>query len=264
MVQLANKRQRKKQQTKQNVEILKAAGKNKKFIKENKNNKKVVKKVDTYEKKKRKYQQRSDLIKALGLKMNRENSKKRGWSDERFNSWYASELEKKKKREKKEQRKRKDLNDNYLLIFWRDKTAEGYSDYDAIKLYIQSYKYLNDAQLIENINYYLRSKTPVGSEIGTAINVVVKGSQINQYINFMSHFSDVTDQYSDSNDWLMIYKGKAVRIHELLVAIHAIVSLCYDAYERADFISDLLYKKLPLINEKMARRLIKAFNWRDI
>jgi len=150
----------------------------------------------------------------------------------------------------------------YLLIFWRDKTAEGFADTDLIERYKYQYRYMNNEELLSRINHYLRTPKAQGAEIGTTQCVLVKGNQLKQYINFMSHISNSSMQMADINDWVLVYKGKAKRYHDILLAIHAVIRLLYDASERADFINTMIDKMLPRININMARRLAKDLGWR--
>lgn len=254
--ELASKRQRKKQQAKQNINKLKAIGiNNKKEIKQLKNKPKEVDKVYKNEIRYERWRKQADILESLGMKR---SSPQRTWGEKRFNEWLKNEEIKKKKVTKK---KRND-DDNYLLIFWRDKTAEGYADTELIERYKYQYKYMDNEELLDRINHYLRLPKAQGAEIGTTLSVIVKGSQRKQYINFMTHFSEVSNQAADANDWILVYEGKAKRYHDLLLAVHAIIRLLYDASERSDFISTILEKMLPRINMTMARRLAKDINWR--
>lgn len=256
--ELASKRQRKKQQAKQNINKLKAVGINdKKKIKQLKNKSSVTEKIYKKESRKIIANERSKIIQSLGHKV-ADHSSKRYWSEARWSEWLASEQKKKKAVKKK----KKNDDDLYLLIFWRDKTAEGYADNELIERYKYQYKYMDNEELLERINHYLRLKTPQGAEIGTTISVLIRGHQRKQYINLFTNFSDVTNQYADANDWILVYEGKAKRYHDLLLAIHAVIRLLYDTSERSDFISTLLEKQLPRINMNMAKRLAKDLSWR--
>lgn len=255
---MASKRQRKKQQTKQTVQKLKSVGvSSKKQIKQLKNKPQAAQKVYKKEQRKITANARSKLIQDLGYKVS-EHSSKRYWSEARWNDWVDKEHAKRKK-EKKKKRNDKDL---YLLIFWRDKTAEGFADTDLIERYKFQYRYMDNEALLERINHYVRTPKAQGVEIGTTLSVLVKGSQRQQYINFMSHMSETSTQMADSNDWVLVYEGKAKRYHDLLLAVHAVIRLLYDASERADFINTLLDRMLPQINLNMAKRLAKDLNWR--
>lgn len=260
---MANKRQRKKKQTKQNIQLLKSIGRDEKEIKRLKNDSAYIKKEIEKKKKRDQYKYRSDLIRGLGLPLNKENSKKRSWGEKRFNEWYQKELKKKQKKDGLKQKKKKDLTDNYLQIYWRDKTAEGYSNIDEVKRLLHEYKYVDDSLLIANIKHYIKTRAPIGAEIGTTHTTVIKGNKRKSYASFMQHISDTSINYSDSNDWIIVYDAKAKRLHELLVAINAVVSLLYDAFERQNFFGNLIEKYLPQINIKMAQRLAEIFEWRS-
>jgi len=255
---VASKRQRKKLQAKQNTELLKSVGiTDKKEIKQLKNKPEQTQKV--YKKQHRKItaNERSKVIKSFGYKVS-EHSSKRYWSESRWNDWVKNETIK----QEKERKKKKNDNDLYLLMFWRDKTAEGFADTELIERYKFQYRHMTTDALLERINHYVRTPKSQGVEIGTTLCVLVKGAQRQQYINFMTHMSEASNQMSDSNDWILVYEGKAVRYHDLLLSVHAIIRLLYDASERADFINTLLDRMLPRINMNMARRLAKDLSWR--
>lgn len=255
---VASKRQRKKQQTKQNEKLLKSVGvTSKKQIKKLKNKPKETQQIYKKEQRKITANARSKLIQSLGYKVS-DHSAKRYWSEERWNEWIKNEEVKRTKATKKE-RNDKDL---YLLIFWRDKTAEGFADTDLIERYKYQYRHMDNDALLERINHYVRTPKAQGVEIGTTVSVLVKGSQRKQYINLYTHMSEVSNQMSDSNDWILVYEGKAKRYHDLLLAVHAVIRLLYDASERADFINTLLDRRLPQLNMNMAKRLAKDLNWR--
>lgn len=254
---MASKRQRKKQQTKQTVQKLKAVGiTSKKEIKQLRNKPKEAEKIYKKQIQYDRWKKQSDLLQGLGLKR---SSPQRTWGEKRFNEWYKNES---KKRDKKASKKVKQDSDNYLLIFWRDKTAEGFADTDLIERYKYQYQYMSNEELLDRINHYVRTPKAQGAEIGTTLSMLVKGSQRKEYINFMTNYSETSTQMSDSNDWVLVYEGKAKRYDALLLAIHAVIRLLYDASERADFISTLLDKMLPRINLNMAKRLAKDLNWR--
>ncbi|MGE7954931.1 hypothetical protein [Lysinibacillus xylanilyticus] len=255
---MAKKRLRKKQQAKKNIQQLKSTGiVDKKKIKELKND--TQKTTALYKKEQRKItaNERATIIKSFGYKVS-DHSSKRYWSENRWSEWVASE----RKKQKRDERKKDAANENYLLIFWRDKTAEGFADTELIARYKYQYKYMDNDELLSRINHYLRTPKAQGAEIGTTLCVIVKGSQRKQYIKFMSHMSESSMQMSDINDWILVYEGKAKRYHDLLLSIHAVIRLLYDASERADFINTLIDKMLPRINRNMARRLAKDLGWR--
>lgn len=271
---MASKRQRKKNQSKQNISLLQLVGiTDKQTVKQLKNKPDVVKKV--YKKEKRKIDrnatanERSEFMQhVLGLKMNKENQSKRYWGKARWEEWKAeqlAELEKKRKKEererKKKERKIKDDNDLYLLMFWKEKT-NGFADEDIIEDFKYQYRHLPNQYLIDSINGFLTSPDPLPSLIGTTHIAVVKGSQRKSYIQFMKHFDE--GGLSDMTDWMLVYEGKADlrRYHELLLSIHTIIRLLYDASEKADFVGNLISKYLPQVNKKTAMRLAKDLNFR--
>lgn len=254
---MANKRLRKKQQTKKNINLLNKIGvADKKKIKELKND---TQKITTLQKKEQRRitaNERSAIIKSLGYKVS-DHSGKRYWSENRWSEWVTNE----RKKQQRSLRKKEDGGEKYLLIFWRDKTAEGFADTELIERYKYQYRYMDNEQLLSRINYFLRTQKPQGAEIGTTMSVIVNGNQRKSYINFMTHMSEATMQMSDINDWVLVYEGKVKRYHDLLLAIHAVIRLLYDTSERADFISTLLDKRLPRINKNMAERLAKDLGW---
>ena len=255
---MASKRQRKKQQAKKNTELLYSVGiKNKKEINRLKNKPKAVQSVYKKEHRKQVANERSSVIKSFGYKVS-DHSSKRYWGEARWNEWVQQQHQIKKR----EKAKKRNDDDLYLLMFWKDKTAEGFADTEVIERYKHQYQYMDNEQLLDRINKYLRTIKPQGAEIGTSLCVLVKGNQRKQYINFMSHMSQASSAMADANDWILVYEGKAARYHPLLVAVHAMVRLMYDSSERADFITTLIDKMLPRINKKMALRLAKDLNWR--
>lgn len=254
---MASKRQRKKQQTKQTVQKLKSIGvTSKKEIKQLRNKPKEAEKIYKKQMQYERWKKQSDLLQGLGLKR---SAAQRTWGEKRFNEWYKNESKKKNKQAAK---KVKQDSDNYLLIFWRDKTAEGFADTELIERYKYQYQYMSNEDLLKNINFFLRTEKPQGAEIGTTTSVLVKGSQVKNYINFMTNMSQVSNQMSDSNDWILVYEGKAVRYDSLLLSVHAVIRLLYDSSERASFIGTLIDKLLPRINMNMAKRLAKDIDWK--
>ena len=260
---MANKRSRKKQQSKKNINLLNNIGiTNKKEINDLKNNSKKV--TELYKKEQRRItaNERSAIIRyELGYEKLGVHAKKRYWGEKKWSEWLNSERKKQQVAERKKQQRINDGSEKYLLIFWRDKTAEGFADTELIERYKYQYRYMDNEQLLSRINYFLRTQKPQGAEIGTTMSVIVNGNQRKSYINFMTHMSETTMQMSDINDWVLVYEGKVKRYHDLLLAIHAVIRLLYDTSERADFISTLLDKRLPRINKNMAERLAKDLGW---
>lgn len=255
---MAKKRLRKKQQTKKNIQLLKATGINdKKKIKELKNDTQKIAAIHKKEQRKITANERAAIIKSFGYKVS-DHSSKRYWSEARWSEWVRNEH----KKQQRAVRKKDEANELYLLIFWRDKTAEGFADTELIERYKYQYRYMDNEELLTRINHYLRTPKAQGAEIGTTHCVLVKGSQVNQYVNFMSHVSGTSSKMADINDWVLVYKGKAKRYHDILLAIHAVIRLLYDASERADFINTMIDKMLVRINKNMARRLAKDLGWR--
>lgn len=261
---MANRRQRKKQQTKQNIALFQAANKPKSYIKQNRNNIREAKKVQRNITRKNIANERSRILQSFGYKVTGDVAKMRYWGQARWDEWYKKELKKREREKKKKEKKLKDLQDNYLLIFWRDKTAEGFADYDLIDTYKHSYRYASVSELIRHIDYFLRTQDAKGMEIGTTASMVVDGRNRNQYVRFMQNMSDVSSQLTDSNDWALVYSGKAKRYKELLIAIVTVIRLLYDHTERSDFIQTLMFKTLPQVNIQMAKRLAGDLRWRSI
>jgi len=255
---MANKRLRKKQKAKKNINLLNKIGvTDKKIIKELKNDSQKITALQKKEQRRNTANERSAIIKSFGYKVS-DHSPKRYWSENRWIEWVSNE----RKKQQRASRKKDTANEKYLLIFWRDKTAEGYADTELIERYKYQYRYMDNDELLTRINHFLRMPKAQGAEIGTTICVLVNGNQRKHYINFMSHMSEATMQMSDVNDWVLVYEGKAKRYHDLLLAIHAVIRLLYDPTERSDFINTLIDKMLPRININMARRLAKDLGWR--
>lgn len=255
---MAKKRLKKKQQAKKNIEQLKSIGINKKEIKKLKNNTNESSNLIRKEKRRITANNRSAIIKSFGYKV-KDHSAKRYWSEERWNEWVRSEQRKIHRQENK----KRDENDLYLLIFWRDKTAEGFADTELIERYKYQYRHLSNEILIDSIKHSITADKPHAAEIGTTSVIVVKGGQRKEYIRFMTQASSLSSAMSESNDWVLVYEGKVKRYHDLLLAVHAVVRLLYDASERGDFITDMILKKLPQINKNMAERFAKDIGWRS-
>lgn len=255
---MAKKRLRKKQQAKKNLQLLKSVGvENKKQIKQLKNDTKKTTSIYKKEQRRITANERSAVIKSLGYKVS-DHSTKRYWSEERWSQWVASE----NKKIKRAERKKADENEYYLIILWSDKTAEGYADADIVQTFKKEYKYLSVDALIKIVDFYLRDDDAKGMEIGKAEASIVHGSQVDQYLNFMTHVSTRTNIYENMHDWVLVYKGKVKRYRDLLLAIITVIRLMYDHNERSDFINILLDNILPQINPAMRHRLAKDINWR--
>ncbi|MGE6604869.1 hypothetical protein ACQKEY_24635 [Lysinibacillus fusiformis] len=264
---MANKRLRKKQKAKNNINLLNKIGvTDKKKIKELKND--TQKTTAIYKKEQRRItaNERSAIIKRLGYKVS-DHSGKRYWSENRWSEWVAKESKKQQVAERKKQqrikRQKSDAEEYHLIILWSDKTAEGYADEDIVKVFKQEYKYMSTESLIQLINFYLYDSDAKGVEIGKANASIIHGSQIDSYLNFMTHVSKRSNLYENMHDWVVVYKGKVKRYKELLLAILTTIRLMYDHTERSDFINILLDNLLPQINPKMRNRLAKDINWGD-
>lgn len=257
---MANKRQRKKQQQKKNIELLQKTNINKKEIKKLKNNTQHATAIYKKQQRAIKAAERSKIIQSLGLKV-KDHSAKRYWSDERWNKWLSAEN---KKRVKKPRKSLKDENEYYLLIFWRDKTSVGFADDEVVNIFKNEYKYVTTDALVELINFYLRDDDAKGVEIGTAQAAIIHSSQVDAYIKWQTHISSKSNLYQDMHNWILVYKGKAKRYKELLLAIVTVIRLMYDHTERAEFINILLDNLLPQINRRMRERLANDIDWRGL
>jgi len=226
---LANKRQRKKQQQKKNIELLQKTNINKKEIKKLKNNTQHATAIYKKQQRAIKAAERSKIIQSLGLKV-KDHSAKRYWSDERWNKWLNAEN---KKRVKKPRKSLKDENEYYLLIFWRDKTSVGFADDEVVNIFKNEY-------------------------------AIIHASQVDAYIKWQTHISSKSNLYQDMHNWILVYKGKAKRYKELLLAIVTVIRLMYDHTERAEFINILLDNLLPQINRRMRERLANDIDWRGL
>jgi hypothetical protein len=263
---MASKRQRKKNQTKKNITMLQSVGyKDKKVIKQIRNKPQLVNKIVKKESDYVRWRHQSDILEMLGFKR---SAAQRTWGEKRFNKWYEeqkTELKKKKEKEERSRkikdRKSKNDTDLYLLMFWKEKT-NGFADEGIIDDFKHEYRHLPNEYLIDSINGFLTTKDPLPALIGTTHISVIQGSQRKAYIQFMKHFDE--GKLSDMTDWMLVYEGKASmnRYHELLLGIHTIIRLLYDASEKADFIGNLITKYLPQVNKKTARRLAKDLNFR--
>lgn len=265
---VASKRQRKKQQTKQNIKLLQSVGVNdRKKLQSLKNNPKAVKEV--YKKQRRNIiaNERSDYMRnVLGLKMDKENQRKRYWGEDRWNAFVNETLadkrkkeERERKRQERERRKLQDDQDLYLLIFWKEKT-EGFADESIIEDFKHQYRHLPTQYIIDSINGFLTEKLP--SLIGTFNIQVVRGSNRQATKSFMR--VDDNGTLADWNSWLLVYEGKADlrRYKELLIAVHTVIRLLYDSEEKGEFLGQLINTHLPQVNKKAALRLAKDLNYR--
>lgn len=262
---MANKRQRKKLQQKENIDKLIAVGANKEEIKKNKNKTQQVDSVYkkyTYQQKRNEIANyRSGILKEMGYKLDRENAKKRYWGEKRWNEWLANEQKKLKRVENKKQKSVSD--EYYLLLFWRDKVRDSHVDETYVKAFKKEYRFMTVESLIETINFYLRDPDAKGTEIGKAEAAIIHHSQVDDYIWFKTHISKQSNLLTDIHDWQLVYKGKVKRYKDLLLAIVTTIILMYDNSERSDFINNLLDKILPQINSNFRERLVKDLNWRD-
>lgn len=266
---MANKRLRKKKQTKKNINLLNKLGiTNKKEINDLKNNSKKVNEIYKKEQRRITANERSAIIRyELGYEKLGDHAKKRYWGEKKWSEWLSKERKKQQVAERKKQqrikRQKSDAEEYHLIILWSDKTAEGYADDDIVKVFKQEYKYMSTESLIQLINFYLYDSDAKGVEIGKANASIIHGSQIDSYLNFMTHVSKRSNLYENMHDWVVVYKGKVKRYKELLLAILTTIRLMYDHTERSDFINILLDNLLPQINPKMRNRLAKDINWGD-
>ncbi|MFE7084546.1 hypothetical protein, partial [Priestia megaterium] len=254
---------------KQKVEKLLEVGANKEEIKKNKNKTQHVESVfkkHAYQKKRNEIANyRSGIMQQKGYKIDVENGKKRYWGEKRWNEWLQNEQKKIEKAKKKKPRtKLKDENEYYLLIFWSDKTSTGYASDDVVQLFKNEYKHVTIESLLQMINFYLRGDEAKGLEIGTAQVSIIHASQVDEYISWQTHVSNTSNLYEDMHNWILVYKGKAKRYKELLLAILTTIRLMYDHTERSDFINLLLDNLLPQINRKMRERLANDIDWRGL
>ena len=259
---IAKKRLKKKQQAKKNIELLKSVGiENKRQIKELKNKPKEVNKV--YKKESRNILARNrygELTNRYNIS-HKEAMKMRYWGEKRYNEFIFSkekEIEKKRKKEiQKTVQKERELNSNYLLIFWKEKTDTDLPD-DLISEYKEAYRSASIDWLIQSIQGFLTQKLP--SAIGTTQISVVKGKDRQNYKKFMRAYD--TGMLSDWNSWILAYEGKAQRYKDLLLAVHAVIRNLYDPTEKAEFLGNLISKYLPQVNMNTAKRLAKDLRWR--
>jgi hypothetical protein len=283
---MANKRLKKKQQAKQNVKLLTSKGIPKKEAAKIKNRPQLVTQTIKRREKEIKEEQRvkrfrhqADLLESLGFKR---SAKQRTWSEKKFNEWYAAEKKRQKQREyqkryREKKKREREAKKNppteiggvreplYLLIFWRQKDRNELIDGRELIAEMQHrYKYMDNEWLIQSILGFLTTKEPYPAPIGTSHVTVIPESRRHDYIQFMKHFHEHDESLESINDWNLVYEGKAStrQYHWLLLAIHTMIRLMYDASERADFIGNLIYKFLPKVNPDTAKRLAKDLNYR--
>lgn len=232
------------------VTIYRDLGKDKAYINKYKNDTRQYKKDARYLKKKQTANERSKILKDLGYKISGDVAKMRYWGQARWDQWLKEELAKRDVSEK-----------NHLLILWRDKTGEGYASDDVIRTTKAMFRGVDEATVLQDIKFYLKSKHIAGNEIGMTHMNVLKGKEISNYLSFYTHISLHSSYLSDGNDWLVLYKGRCVRYKELLVAIATAMRLLYDQSERSEFITSLMFKFLPMINPQFARQLTRDLEW---
>lgn len=277
---MANKRQRKKQQGKQNVLLLTAKGISKKQATQIKNKPQLVKATVKKREKEIKQKERtdrwrhqSDLLESLGFKR---SAKQRTLSEAKFNEWYQKEHKRQKQREYQKRYREKKKREKeaigglpgeplYLLMFWRQKDRNDLIDgREMIEDFTHPYKYMSNEYLIQSIIGFLTTKEPYPAPIGTSHVTVIPKSRKHDYIQFMKHFHENDRALASINEWNLVYDGKASmrQYHWLLLKIHTMIRLLYDPSERADFIGNLIYKSLPQVNKDTAKRLAKDLNYR--
>lgn len=259
---MANKRQQKKQRAKQNIKILQNVGATKKEIKQYRNDTTATRKKEKAYNRKLTARERSAIIKSYGYKVS-DYASLRYVSKEKWLAWVTKEEQKRKRKEQAAKRKEKNKQDIYLIIYWRDKTKEGYADTDVIKRTHNETKYLSNEGLVNAINFIMRDGETT-TEIGTYSIELVRGSEIRNNENFMHYVSQFSMSTGDINNWQTVYKGKAKQLRPLLQAIYTTAKLMYDALERQTFLSSLIKTYLPRVNMDMAKELSNLFQLRTL
>lgn len=245
---MANKRQRKKHQAKQTISKLLSVGVPKKQAEKIKNKPKVATKLYKKEYRKVVANERSHLIKRLGLKVS-EHSSKRYWSEEHFQEWYSGEIKRKEaeaKRELKQQKQReyrdrkKQLHNKVLVMLWKDRTE--FVDDSMLQQVKQELK-------DESISYLIRSVLGY---------VAYNGGEIGDYkLEITENPGQIISYYHD--EYYPLYVGNATQYKKFLVALNALMAGIYYPFEKELLLFELA-GLLNIINPRAAKRFVRDFN----
>lgn len=257
---MANKRQRKKQQGKQNVKQLEQLGINRKQAERVKNKPQQVKvivkqrnKEIKAEKRKATANERSKQIQELGFKV-KDHAAKRYWTEEKFQEWYKKEEKKKKHREaQKRYRERKKEKEKTLagghrvLILWKDVTDN--VDKDWLHGVIEGYKDLKQKDLLSTAQGW--RKMTFG-EIGQYRILTLPPEDYHRTMEIYG---------ADELGFYRVYFGTGANYKHLLQIINGMFLALYQSSEKGDFIRSLV-RAFEKVNPPVADRLRKDFNVR--
>jgi hypothetical protein len=257
---MANKRQKKKQQAKQNVKQLTNLGVNRKQAERVKNRPQQVKTIVKQrnkeikaEKRKATANERSKLIQELGFKV-KDHAAKRYWTDEKFKEWYKKEQKKAKHREaqkryreknkeklkQKSKGKRPAAGGQKVLILWKDVTENVGREY--LEDVVESYQGASLETLIDSAKGW---RDMVFGEIGTwAVNIVTD-SELYQTIRMYEGYEKV-------------YFGNGTQYKKLLEKLNFMMLAIYQPVKKELFILEVIDAFL-YVNPPVAQRLAKDF-----
>ncbi|WP_025907183.1 hypothetical protein [Priestia flexa] len=244
---MASKRQRKKQQAKQNIKLLETVGFSRKEAEKVKNKPKQVTTIYKKEKRKRTANERSSILKSLGLKVS-DHASKRYWSEKKWDAFVNEELAKKEKARKKEEQKKKrkerETGDR-LFIYWTDPSGSA----DATTYYhiYKQIEHMTDGALIETAFWALDGEQPFG-EVGD-YDIRIAGDRSQKDLN--EHFY--------SQGWVKTYEGKAKRMRPLLKTITAMLLSLYNHNQKLQFLYDL-QDEINHFNPSMSKKIGDLFD----
>jgi hypothetical protein len=255
---MANKRQKKKQQSKKNVSLLESLGINRKIAERVKNRPQEVQtiykrrtKEIKQENRKQTAKERANYLKSQGYKVS-EHAAKRYWSDDHWKAWVheqevkrAAEEKKAKKREQqrqyRERKKKEAANKLVLQMYWKDRTDTAMDD-STLQYVKESGKLETVSELIHNLN---EARNYTSGEIG-------------DYTIEVTKYPRETESYYHG-EYYKQYEGNGTQYKKLLIAIGAMFAGLYYPHEKEIFIYELV-TKMQEVNSKTARRLQEDFN----
>jgi hypothetical protein len=257
---MANKRQKKKQQAKQNIRLLESLGINRKKAERVKNKPQEVKqivKVRTkeikQENRKRTATERAHYLKQHGYKVS-EHAAKRYWSEEHWKAWVNEQealrvIEEKKVRKREKQREYRERKKKeaaagqrvVLQLYWKDRTDTALDD-STLHYVKESGQEESIRELVYNLN---EARNYTSGEIGDyKIEVTKNPRQVESYYH---------------GEYFKQYEGNGTQYKKLLIAIGAMMSGLYYPHEKEIFLYELV-TKMQEVNPKAARRLQEDFN----
>lgn len=233
MHDVMNKRQRKKQHTKENVTRLQAIGASKAEQKALRNQPEAIAQKEKVYKKKSyeaarhaRAKVRREELKRLGVDTATRN-KMAYWGDKKYRAHLAELIEE------------AEYKGNGFVIYWRPKTEYGFDPYEEMLAVRRSYGHVIKESLIDIIRGLLKMKEGL---IGNTLIV-----------------PESSDQQRKQNDffygrWQAVYRGKGVLYRNLLIGIATALRGLYGMADKADFMHSLL-EILHLVNPKQASQL---------